>query len=115
MRKFFKTRVFLWSFRFRHFRGHFHVSKECNQFRKFIRKTYCKGTRDILLKYFSAFKFYSHYYNNPHAILEDVYIYLEGIYIDLQKCNLSFDVSKKIIEIEKEMEWLKEKEGVDLP
>lgn len=115
MKNFFKASVFLWSFRFRHLWGHFRVSKECNQFRKFIKKTYCKDTRKILLKYFSVFKFYSHYYNNPKAIVEDVYIYLEGVHIDLQNCKYSFAVSKKNAEVEKEMKWLKEKEGVDLP
>lgn len=115
MRNFFKTSVFLWSFLLRGFRGHFRVSKESYQFRRFIKRTYCKDTRKIIFKYFSVFKFYSHYYNNPKAIVEDVYIYLEGIHIDLQKCKYSFAMSKKNDEIEREMKWLEEKEGVDLP
>ena len=115
MRNFFETSKILFTFHFSHFRKRCLVSKKSNQFRKFIKKTYCKETRKIILKYFSSFKFRSHYYRNPHALLEDIYIYLDVTNIDLQKCNHSFAVEKEMKKIEEEMKWLKEKEGVDLP
>lgn len=114
MKNFLQTQKILFTFHFRHFRRHYLISKDYRHFRKFAKKTFCTQTSKIVIKYYYLISNSSYYFYNPKSLLENIYIYLEKINIDLHELPNSSVVQKEINIVSEEMKWLRDKEGIDL-
>ena len=115
MRNFFETQKILFTFHFRHLKKRFYLSKDLRRFRRFLKQNFCLGTRKIILKYYFLVNWNLLYKLPPNILVESIYIRLDNLRIDLQKLPMNFSVQKKLNNINTEMKWLEDKEGIDLP
>ena len=115
MRNFFKAQKILFPFRFSFFKNKRYFSKNFRNFRKFLRKHFCRRTQKIILKYYSQINWKDFYNLSPHSFVENIYIRMDVLCIELQKYSSTFSVQKKLKILKREMRWLEKKEGIDLP
>ena len=97
------------------FKNKRYFSKSFRNFRKFLRKHFCRRTQKIILKYYSQINWKDFYNLSPHSFVENIYIRMDVLCIELQKYSSTFSVQKKLKILKREMRWLEKKEGVDLP
>lgn len=115
MRNFFEAQKIIFNFNFRHLKRHICLSKDFRHFRRYIKHNFCKDSQKIILKYHFLINWRMSYILSKKGLVENIYISLYSVYIDLQKKPDCYSIRKKILQIENDLKCLKENEGIDLP